>query len=130
MKVILEEHPKVFRAEPVLTILGIGLSFVGIGLLILFTMWLKAIGEKLVVTDDNTLLVEKGILNKNRTKMNLLSIRTINVDQSLWDRMMGIGKISIYTTGDLPEAVIGGIYQPQRVHQLLSEAIRSQKVKA
>lgn len=122
-RILLEEHPSMFRSQPLLFIFGLLLSPFIIGIVILVLMYLRCLGERIVVTED-TLLVERGLLSKNRTESLLSGIRSINIDQSFLDRILGVGKISIYTTGDEPEAVIAGIRGPHRVRDAVRASQR------
>lgn len=135
----LEEHPRVHRQQPLLTLLAFvaivgSIAFAvlyslpwalvagGIGVLILVAMQLRAMGEKIVV-DEDTLMVERGILSKDRTEMSLSGVRSVNVRQSFYERIVGIGTISIYTTGDEPEATISGIGSPHRIREFVNASI-------
>lgn len=119
MNELLNERPKMFRSNPIGFLASIALiPLFGLGLLILFVWWLKAVTEKIVIT-PNEVLVERGILNRDRTEIAIGGIRTINVYQSLINRMMGVGKLMIYTSGDNPEVTIVGIADPNRVRDIV-----------
>ena len=117
---IIDERPKMFRSEPITYVIAIALiPAFGLGLLILAVWWIKTIGERLVVTEHNVML-ERGILSKNRTELSVNSIRTVNVHQSLFNRLFNTGRIMIYTAGDKPEIVISGIEGPNRVRGIIN----------
>ena len=69
--------------------------------------------------DDNEILFEKGLLSKERSEINVSSVRTIKVKQSFFNRLFGVGSIEIYTAGDNPEIVVNGLPDPNRVRELI-----------
>lgn len=109
------ENPAMFRSNPVLFILGALIPVVGwIGLGI---WWLDKKGNRLSI-NDHELLLEKGILSKQRTQLSLSSVRTVRVTQSMFQRMFGIGDIDIFSAGDTPEISIKALPDPNRVRDL------------
>ena len=115
---LLDEHPKMFRANPLVFILGVLTIPIVIGIVILVGMWLRSIGERIAIS-QHAMLIEKGILNKNSTEVSLTSVRTVRIDQTFIDRILNVGRIEIYTAGDNPEATISGIAEPNRVRDLV-----------
>jgi len=115
---LLDEHPKMFRANPLLFILAVITIPVLIGIIILIGMWLRSIGERIAIS-EHAMLVEKGILNKNSTEVSLTSVRTVRIDQTFLDRIFNVGRIDVYTAGDSPEATISGISEPNRVRDMV-----------
>lgn len=115
---LLNEHPKMFRANPGVFILAVITIPILVGIAILIAMWLRAIGERIAIS-EHALLIEKGILNKSNTEFSLSSVRTVRIDQSFLDRIFNVGRIEIYTAGDSPEATISGIAEPNRVRDLV-----------
>ncbi|RLW66570.1 MAG: hypothetical protein B6D70_03430 [gamma proteobacterium symbiont of Stewartia floridana] len=73
--------------------------------------------------NDSEILYEKGLLSKERSEVNISSVRTTKVKQSFFDRIFGVGTIEIYTAGDSPEIVAKGLPDPNRI----SEIIRPRK---
>lgn len=121
MNELLNERPKMFRSDPIAFLVSIALvPLFGLGLLILFVWWLKSMTEKIVIT-RNEVFVERGILNKDRTEIAISGIRTINVYQSLLNRIMGTGKVMIFTSGDKPEATIIGVANPNRIREIVRQ---------
>lgn len=115
---LLNEHPKMFRANPLLFILAVVTIPLLIGIIILIGMWLRSIGERIAIS-EHAMLVEKGILNKNSTEVSLTSVRTVRIDQTFLDRIFNVGRIDVYTAGDSPEATISGISEPNRVRDMV-----------
>lgn len=115
---LLDEHPKMFRANPLVFLLGVITIPIVVGIVILIAMWLRSIGERIAIS-EHAMLIEKGILNKNSTEVSLTSVRTVRVDQSFADRIFNVGRVDIYTAGDSPEATISGTAEPNRVRDLV-----------
>lgn len=112
------EHPKMFRNHPFRFILTCILCLVGVGILIFLWWHIQNKSTKLSII-DNEILFEKGLLSKNRSEINMNSVRTTKVKQSFINRIMGVGTIEIYTAGDDPEIVAHGMLDPNRVRELI-----------
>ena len=119
MSELYSEHPVMFKNNPLGFILCLILIPVGgIGLLILLTWHLKNKASKLSV-NDNEILFEKGLLSKERSEVNLASVRTTKVKQSFFNRIFGVGTIEIYTAGDSPEIIASGMPDPNKIRELI-----------
>ncbi len=114
------EHPAMFRNHPFGFILAVLLIPVAIGILILMWWYLKCRSTKLEFVGRDVVL-ERGLLSKNRTELSAESVRTVNVYQSLLDRMLGVGRLSIYTAGDEPEIEVLGIPRPHDFRDLIKQ---------
>jgi uncharacterized membrane protein YdbT with pleckstrin-like domain len=64
-------------------------------------------------------LYEKGLLSKERSELNITSIRTVKVKQSFWNRIFGTGTIELYTAGDSAEIIAVGMPDPNRVRDII-----------
>ena len=116
---LFDEHPAMFRNNPIGFIISLLLiPVLGVGLIILLVWWVKAKGERIMIT-DREIVVERGILSKHHTEIAISGIRTINVRQSFTDRIFGVGSIEIFTAGDNAEAHIKGITNPHQVRELV-----------
>ncbi|MCG7896643.1 MAG: PH domain-containing protein [Candidatus Thiodiazotropha taylori] len=123
MSELYSEHPVMFKNNPIGFIVSIILIPVfGIGLVILLVWHLQNKASKLTI-NDSEILYEKGLLSKERSEVNISSVRTTKVKQSFFDRIFGVGAIEIYTAGDSPEIVAKGLPDPNRI----SEIIRPRK---
>jgi len=80
--------------------------------------YIQSISSKLTI-DEGELLYESGILSKDKTEIQISSIRTVKIYQSLTNRIFGVGTISIFTSGDSPEVVLKGFPQPNYLRELL-----------
>ena len=119
MSDLYSEHPVMFKNNPLGFILCLILIPAGgLGLLILLTWHLKNKASKLSV-NDNEILFEKGLLSKERSEVNLASVRTTKVKQSFFNRIFGVGTIEIYTAGDSPEIIASGMPDPNKIRELI-----------
>ena len=135
------ENPKMPRNRPFLFTLFIILNIAGlvatirldqqsfqiIGLVVflgtvmsLLIWYLKIKSTKVSVT-KNDILVERGLLRKNRKELSIDKIRTVEVDQDFLDRIFGVGKIKVFTAGDLPEIEVEGLPDPNRIRELVKQ---------
>lgn len=113
------EHPVMFKNNPLGFILSLLLIPVfGLGLLILLSWHLQNKSSKLTV-GEREILFEKGLLSKERSEVNISSIRTTKVNQSFFNRIFGVGSIEIYTAGDTPEIVAKGMPDPNKIRELI-----------
>ncbi|MDG1494302.1 MAG: PH domain-containing protein [Porticoccaceae bacterium] len=119
MSELYSEHPVMFKNNPLGFILCLILIPAGgLGLLILLTWHLKNKASKLSV-NNNDILFEKGLLSKERSEVNLSSVRTTKVKQSFFNRIFGVGTIEIYTAGDSPEIIASGMPDPNKIRELI-----------
>ncbi|MDP5254120.1 MULTISPECIES: PH domain-containing protein [unclassified Vibrio] len=112
------EHPAMFRNSPLLFILALITIPIGIGLIALLWWYAKCKSIQLEFS-GNDLILEKGLLSKDRTELNIDGIRTVNVYQSFFNRVFGVGKIAIYTAGDEPEIEVEGLPRPHELRDLI-----------
>ena len=119
MSELYSEHPVMFKNNPLgFIICLILIPAGGLGLLILLTWHLKNKASKLTV-NDNEILFEKGLLSKERSEVNISSVRTTKVKQSFFNRIFGVGTIEIYTAGDSPEIVASGMPDPNKIREFI-----------
>jgi uncharacterized membrane protein YdbT with pleckstrin-like domain len=119
MSEMYSEHPVMFKNNPLGFILAILLiPAFGVGLIILLAWHLRNKASKLSVT-ENEISFEKGLLSKERSEINIDSVRTVRVKQSFWNRVFGVGCVEIYTAGDSPEIVATGMPDPNRIRELI-----------
>ncbi|MBL3591861.1 MAG: PH domain-containing protein [gamma proteobacterium endosymbiont of Lamellibrachia anaximandri] len=85
----------------------------------IFLVWhLQNKASKLIVTDKEVLF-EKGLLSKERSEVNISSVRTVKVKQSFFNRIFGTGTVELYTAGDSPEIVAAGMPDPNKIRELV-----------
>lgn len=115
--ILYEAHPPMFRNNPLGFILCLLLVPVAIGILLLMVWYLSSRAKKLTITNEE-LRYEQGILSKRRVELRLASIRSVRVNQSLFQRMFGTGDIEVYSAGDQPEVMVKGMPDPARIREL------------
>lgn len=119
---IFKAHPAMFRAHPFWFILFVLLiAAFGIGLLILLYWYVKTRATALTVS-DHELLYEQGILSKERLAVSLRHVRSVQVNQSFINRILGVGEIEIKTAGDEPEFTVTDLPDPHQVREAISRA--------
>lgn len=115
------EHPAMFKESPIMFVLSVILiAAAGLGLVILLVWYLKVKSTKLSVSDQGIVL-EEGLLSKERSEVSISSVRTTKVKQTFFNRIFGVGTIEIYTAGDSPEIVAAGLPDPDRVRDIIKE---------
>lgn len=107
-----------FRNKPFGFILALLLCAVGVGLIIMLVWYLKCRSTRLEINGDEIIL-ERGLLSKDRTELNTASIRTVNISQSLLNSLFGVGTLSIFTAGDTPEIQVSGMPRPDVFRELV-----------
>ena len=107
-----------FADEPGKFLLATVLIPVGVGIVWLFVWWLRVRTTLLTVGDERVLLT-RGIFNKERLEIELQSIRTVRIDQTFVDRIFNCGVLNIFTSGDRPELIVGGMPDPERLRSAL-----------
>lgn len=112
------EHPAMFRNKPFSFILCVLLCAVGIGILILLYWYLKCKATKLEI-NNNEIVLEQGLLSKDRTELNVSGIRTVKISQSFMNRIFGVGTLAIYTAGDTAEVQVSGMPRPEVFRELV-----------
>jgi uncharacterized membrane protein YdbT with pleckstrin-like domain len=69
---------------------------------------------KVTITGDK-LRYEAGLLSKTTRNIQLSKVQDVRVDQSLFQRMWGVGDISIETSGESSRLEVDNLDQPQTV---------------
>jgi uncharacterized membrane protein YdbT with pleckstrin-like domain len=115
------ESPSMFRSNPLGFILAVLLIAVGVGILILLWWYIDCRTTKLQA-NGTTVALEHGILSKERVELDIDKIRAVKVYQSLFNRLFGVGRISVFTSGDAAEIDIGGMPEPYRFSELVKTA--------
>ncbi|MDO9476847.1 MAG: PH domain-containing protein [Pseudohongiella sp.] len=108
-----------FRSNPLGFVLALLLVPVVIGLVIFLVWYLKCISTRLELVGNDLVLTE-GLLSKERTELDITGIRTVKVYQSLLNRMLNVGTISVFTAGDDAEIVVSGLPDPHDLRELIN----------
>ena len=113
------KNPGLWKNSPVGVILCVlTIPVFGLGLVLLLIWYARTKAMKLEVKGRDVIL-EEGLLSKNRTELSTDSIRSVKVSQSLFNRMFGVGKVEILTAGDRPEIVASGMPRPHTIRDLI-----------
>ena len=88
MQELYAANPVMFKNHPLGFILALILVPVGVGIIIFLVWHLRNKSSRLVVTDSHV-LYEKGLLSKERSEVDIDSVRTVKVTQSLANRIFG-----------------------------------------
>lgn len=95
----------------------------------LIIAWWKRAELTFRVTDDKVIL-EQGLLSKSIKDIFVTDIRTVDVEQSLLQRIFGIGDIKIATSGtDSYEDVVEGLPRPREIQDLISRQRRKHEAR-
>lgn len=117
-KVLYEANPSMVRMYPFGTALAVLLIPVGIGIIMLLYWYVQTKSDHLVVKDDEIVWTH-GLISKQYTEINMSSVRTVKIRQSLFQRMVNAGNVSIYTSGDEPELMVKGLPDPNRIREYI-----------
>jgi uncharacterized membrane protein YdbT with pleckstrin-like domain len=144
-EVLYDAHPSMIRSRPFTTLLALALIPLGIGLalmggslipgaapvagvvglavaalafLTLLAWYVRTKTDHLVINDEEIVWTH-GLLNKGYTEINMSSVRTTRINQTLMQRIMNAGDVEIYTSGDAPELVIKGLPNPGEIRTLI-----------
>ncbi len=117
-EVLYEANPSLVRMYPFGTILAVLLIPVGVGILLLLYWYLQTKADKLIIKDDEIVWIH-GLISKQYTEINMSSVRTVRISQSLFQRIVNAGNVEIYTAGDNPEVVIKGLPNPDQIREFI-----------
>lgn len=109
-----DEHPAMFRAHPFLFIL---LLISVVGLLAIGVWWLRTKGERLALS-DREVLMERGLLAKQRTEIALSSIRSVRITQTFGQRIFDVGNVELFSAGDIAEIAVKSMPRPGRIRNI------------
>jgi uncharacterized membrane protein YdbT with pleckstrin-like domain len=81
--------------------------------------WFRRKSEVLRVYEDRV-AVERGLITKCYREFFIRDIRSIDVDQSIWARMVGIGDVAISTAATVDaDETLRGVPDPMAVRDLI-----------
>lgn len=116
---LLEINPAMFRNRPLGFLLSVVLVAAGVGLVILGIWWLNTKAATLTVTNKRT-IQRTGLFSKRTTEVLHRDVRNIEIDQSISQRMFGVGSIGIASAGQSGiEIQFAGIRDPDGVKALI-----------
>jgi hypothetical protein len=117
---LLEMNPAMFRNHPIGFILSVILiAAAGAGLVILAIWWLTTKAAMLTVTNKRA-IQRTGLISKKTTEVLHRDVRNIEIDQSVFQRMFGVGSIGIASAGQSGiEIQFAGVRDPDGVKALI-----------
>lgn len=125
-EVLWSGNPRMHSIIPAL-IVGIPLSFVGIGLLIIAGAYLHIKNTDFVVT-SNGLYRKTGVLSRNVQKIGFDKVQNISFTQGVLGNYFGYGNIDISTAGGSGvEMRFSSIEDPKTVQELINRHIKEDK---
>ena len=102
----------------------VGLAVAALAFLWLLVWFVKTKMDHLVIRGDEIVWTH-GLLSKQYTEIAQTSIRTVRVQQTILQRLMGAGEVFIYTAGDMPEVLIRGLPEPEKLRQYTNASERT-----
>ena len=112
--ILIQTKPAMLRSSPISAII-FGILTLGL------VPYIWRGGQVLTIYDNGDISYQKGIASREKIELQASEIRTVKVQQSLFNRMMNAGKIEIYTTGDSPEISIAGLSNPDDIRETLKK---------
>ena len=100
------------------------------GVIFILPVFIGIIGRRYRLTSQR-LFIERGILNQTIDQTELIRIDDVRVQKTLFDRVFGLGTVSLLST-DLSdrEVVIEGVCNADRVAEVVRANTRTQRGKA
>lgn len=78
---------------------------------------------------EERLFLKRGFLNVRQDEVVLYRVRDLRVSQSLWQRIFGVGTVTVVSTDkSIPELVLKNIRQPNEVKELIHEYVEKMKI--
>jgi uncharacterized membrane protein YdbT with pleckstrin-like domain len=94
-------------------------------LLLLWTVWrhlkLRFIALRV---DGKRLRYETGMLSRSSRAMELAKVQDVRVDQTFFQRLLGIGNLTIESAGETGRLTVNNIDRPDAVAEFILEAAR------
>lgn len=108
-----------WRNRPFVFCLVLLLCLVGVGLPILLIWWWDSRSTTLTITSRRTIL-RRGLLSKRTDEVMHAHVRNIMVEQSLFQRILGVGEIGISSSGEAGiEITATGVPHPEEIRVLI-----------
>lgn len=118
-KPLLVSHPAMFRNSPILFLIVVMLCFLGVGLPIMFVWWLTTLTSTLTITGEKS-VCRRGLLSKRTNEVWHRDVRNVQISQSFFQRIFGVGRIGISSAGQSGvEIEMVGIRNPEKVKSLI-----------
>lgn len=96
----------------------LGLVVFAVAAIILMIWWIPTRMDRLTITGEQMIWTH-GLIAKQYTEIHLHSIHAVRVNQTLTQRLFGVGDIMVYTSGDEPELVVEGLPRPRKIRRIV-----------
>ena len=116
---VYDRHPVMFGDRPLLFVLLLLLSPLIVGVLFLLAWYLGTRSNRLTI-EAGRVRHRQGLLSKRVKEVAISKVRAVEVDQSFLQRLTDVGRVQLFTTGDVPEIVLGGLPRPYDVKRAVS----------
>ncbi len=134
---LFEAHPAMVRARPFLFLLILAFVLAGIATtfllhifslaisviagFVLFWWWLQCKRTTLTVTNSRTRL-RRGLLSKHTTEVWHHHVRNVQTNQNVFERIMGVGTISIASAGKSGfEVEMSGVPKVNKIKDIIDQ---------
>jgi uncharacterized membrane protein YdbT with pleckstrin-like domain len=96
----------------------------------LVTLWLSTYSRELIVTSQRA-RKRTGIIRVSSTEMELRSIRNIQVEQSIMERILGVGTLRLSSAGQSGvELTIRAVDNPKEIRDLILRQLDQEEQRA
>jgi uncharacterized membrane protein YdbT with pleckstrin-like domain len=80
------------------------------------------------VLTTERLRIVRGLLSRSTEEIELTRVRDVSFEQSLAQRALGIGNVTVVgTDATAPEVVLHDVEEPEQVKELIRQAVREQR---
>jgi uncharacterized membrane protein YdbT with pleckstrin-like domain len=119
-KILYQSYPRMFRAHPGRFLFHVLLiPALGYGLFLLVRWWLQNYSQRLKIT-ERLVIYEVGIFDVTDTEIRISDIRTVRIERTFMERLLGTGTIMISSAGaDGYEIDLKGMPNPRKVRELI-----------
>lgn len=111
-------YAAMFRSRPFTFIIGCMFVFPPL------YWYLLSRSERITFSGDK-IIYSKGLISKNDTECDLGRVSSVQVRQSVGQRIFGAGDVVVNTAGDVPEIEALGFANPNEIKKAIDEARRS-----
>ena len=118
-EILLELNPAMFRNNPLGFILSVLLIPVVVGAVILGIWWLNTKAASLTVSNKRS-IQRTGLISKQTSEVLHRDVRNIEITQSVFQRLFGVGTIGIASAGQAGvEIRFDGVRDPDGVKAMI-----------
>ena len=107
----------------------IGLVGAGIGLILFIVVLVKRFSLQYRLSTQR-LFVSRGLIARRIEELELYRVRDIDVIQNFWERILGYGRMTVYSTdATTPRFEIVGLAQPVKFKDIIRYQFRSARIR-